>query len=67
MCKRCANMGLVRSRSTVGSSNIRFQFTPKYKRDVFENKKVPKQSVIRRIEKSAEKLGLIYHAHRIWA
>ena len=33
-------MGLIHSRSTVGSSNIHFQFTPKYRREVFKNKKV---------------------------
>ena len=55
-------MGLIHSRSTVGSSTIHFQFTPKYRREVFENKKV--QEVCDRAYKEvAQKLGLIYHAH----
>ena len=33
-------MGLVHSRSTVRSSNIQFQFTPRYRWKVFENEKV---------------------------
>jgi len=57
-----SNMGLVHSRSTVGSSNIHFQFTPKYRREVFESKKV--QAVCDQAYREiAQKLGLIYHAH----
>ena len=56
------SMGLIHSRSTVGSSNIHFQFTPKYRREVFESKKVRDvcDQVYREV---AQKLGLIYHAH----
>jgi len=56
------SMGLVHSRSTVRSSNIHFQFTPKYRREVFENKKVRDvcDQVYREV---AQELGLIYHAH----
>ena len=55
-------MGLVHSRSTVGSSNIHFQFTPKYRREVFENEKV-RDVCERALRKIAQELGLIFHAH----
>lgn len=56
------SIGLVHSRSTVGSSSVHFQFTPKYRREVFENEKV-RDVCEQAFKKIAQKLGLIFHAH----
>jgi len=55
------DMGIVRGRSTVGSSNLHMQFTPKYRRDVYRSDKVI-ETCKRAFGEMANRLGVKIHA-----
>ena len=51
----------MRARSTVGSSNLPLQFTPKYRRDVLESEKV--RTVCRKsVRGGRREVGIVIHA-----
>jgi len=59
--KEVVCMELMRGHHCVGEANLHLQFTPKYRRDVFEDK-VVKRVCEESFRETAEELGLVIHA-----
>ena len=55
------SFNLVSGAHSVGEANIHFQFTPKYRRDIFRDEGV-KEACVRSFRRIAEELGVVLHA-----